>query len=598
VHAEQRKHKGLLGFKTLRPYLRLLRGQELDLLLALALMLVATAVGLSIPLIAGRYIDTLGAELPAGLGRQQLLALAGLLVVQLVGTFFYTIVSARLGLRTVTRLRRELFAHLLELPALFFTGQKAGDLSTRVTSDVGSIQYLLTQGAVGMCRALLTLLGALILMVRMNPRLTIMVVLLIPSTILLVRLFGTRLQKLSRRMYDELGKVSSQVQESVGGIRSLKVYNAQNHENRRFGQMVDSYLMAGIRRAWVSAALESGIQISLWICMISIVIYGFALAARGETTSGNLVAFLLLAFRVAMPLASLTNLFASAQGAIAAAGRLDDVFSLEPERVPGATVPKPDSRPANIVLDGVGFSYPESQDVQPVLTDISAEIPAGSWVGIVGPSGAGKTTLAGLLMGLFKPTTGRLLLDGDDYTSLELSRLRSRMAFVAQDPMLYDQSFAENIRFGLGEVGDESVRQAAAKAGVLEFADRLPDGLDSTCGERGARLSGGQKQRVALARAFLRDPGLLVLDEPTSALDAAAEEGIRSALQELMTGRTAIVIAHRFSLVRDLDLILVLNDGKLVEIGNHSQLMDRQGLYYSLYQLQQGQRPTNDGDLG
>ncbi len=583
------------GFTALRPYLTLLKGQELHLLLATLLMIASTAVSLAIPIFAGKFVDTINSASSAApsLTGRNLIFLIALLILQLCGTFAFTVVSARLGLRTVTRLRQRLFAHLLELPSLYFTDQKAGDLSSRVTSDVGSIQYLLTTGLVSLARALLTLAGALVLMFNLNPRLTTVVLLLIPSTILLVRIFGSRLQKLSRRMYDELGRISSHVQETVAGIRTLKVYNNQNHEENRFSGMINTYMAAGMKRAWLSAALESGIQISLWICLIGVMIYGFALTARGETTGGQLVAFLLLAFRVAMPLASMTNLYSSGQGAIAAAGRLDDIFAMTPERQPGAPVPAPIHGAAGITLDNVTFRYPGTPDDQAILDEISVVIKPGQWVGIVGPSGAGKTTLAGLIMGLFPPTTGELQLDDRPYRDFELAELRSRMAFVAQDPMLYDLSLAENIRFGLQDATDEAVRQAANEAGVLEFADRLPAGLDSLCGEGGARLSGGQKQRISLARAFLRNPGLLILDEPTSAMDAASEQGIQKSLQKLMSGRTALVIAHRFSLVRDLDLILVISEGKIVESGEHQSLMEAGGLYHHLYSLQQG---NDNGD--
>lgn len=585
---KHRKQKGLLGFGILTPYFRLLKDQRADFLLVLFLMLVSTGISLAIPMVAGRFVDAISQTDLSIPSRSNLLLLATLLVAQLLGTFFFKITSARLGLRTVTLLRGKLFAHLMELPALYFMEQKAGDLASRTTSDVGSIQYILTSGIVTFIRAVLTLLGALVLMLNLNSRLTTVVLLLIPTTIALVRLFGWRLQKLYRRMYDELGRINSQVQETVGGIRSVKVYNAQNNQNQRFDRMAQRYLQAGLKRAWLQAALESGIQISLWICLLVIVVYGFTLAARGTTTGGQLVAFLLLAFRVAMPLSSLTTLFSSAQGAVAAAGRLDDIFSLRPERQPGAPTPEPDSRPVSLQLKEVAFQYPGNVENPQILENFSLEIPAGSWVGIVGPSGAGKTTLAGLLLGLLPPTAGTIALDGTSYSDFDLADLRSRMAWVAQEPMLYDASLRDNILFGMTKVPEDRLQEAVRRSGVAEFLPTFPEGLETYCGERGTRLSGGQRQRVALARAFLRNPGLLILDEPTSALDARSEESIRQAMTELMVDRTAVVIAHRLSLVRELDIILVLAEGKIVERGSHQELMNKSGLYRTLYDLQQG----------
>lgn len=582
------------GILALKPYLSLLRGQGRDIFLSGSLMLLATAITLSIPVFAGKLVDSMSSGDASGharfqdITRSHLLLLGLLLVLQLVGSFASQVIGARLGLRTVTRLRRRIYAHLLELPTLFFSRQKAGDISSRVTSDVGSIQYMLTSGIFSFARAIVTLAGALFLMLKLNSRLTLMVLVLIPSTILLVRLFGSRLQKLSKLLFEELGRISSHVQETVSGISSVKVYNAQTHESARFQAMISAYRDAGMKRAWLSAAFESGIQMSLWICLLAIVVYGFTLMGSGKTTSGQLVAFLLLAFRVAMPLASLSNLFASAQGAIAAAGRLDGIFAIEPERKPGAPALPPISTPPSLALTEVTFAYPQTDF--PVLDRLDLDIQRGQLVGIVGPSGAGKTTLAGLLLGLFPPTSGQIRLDGKPFADYDLSELRSRMSWVSQDPMLYDLSLADNIRFGLAGATDQQVQEAARQAEVLEFANALPEGLETFCGERGSRLSGGQRQRVALARAFLRNPGLLVLDEPTSALDAASEDSIRRAMRKLMAGRTAVVIAHRFSLVKDLDLILVMNRGRIVQQGSHDELMAQGGLYRTLFELQQGEK--------
>jgi subfamily B ATP-binding cassette protein MsbA len=586
---EKTSHEGLRSLGTLRPYLAYLEGQRRDMAVVVALMIVSTGLSLVIPLIVGRFLDRL---VEAGQLRESLPVLAllgGLLLAQLLFTYLGTVLSSRLGWGYVTRLRKQLMAHMLALPCLFFTRQKAGDLASRMTSDVGSIQYILTSGIVSLARAALTLVGAVVLMFLLNRALTLVILVSVPATILLVRMFGRQLQRLSRKLYDELGRINAHVQQVAGAVQVIKVFNNQAHEEARFAGMVERYYADGFRRARLQAALESAAQFLMWVCFIVVMVYGGWLTARGEMTIGDLTTFILYAYRVAYPLGMLTGLYGAAQGAVAAADRLEDVFACAPEacapearggEAGGGTAP---GRGA-ITLEDVTFAY----DRTPVIRDLSLRIEAGEWVGIVGPSGAGKTTLTGLIMRLWDPGQGRLLLDGRPYTDLDLAELRGQMAYVSQDPVLYDVTVRENICFGLEGVPDGEVREAARRANALEFIEALPDGFETVTGERGVRLSGGERQRITLARAFLRNPRILVLDEPTSALDARSEEAVREALTALMAGRTAVVIAHRLSLVRDLQRIFVMADGRLAEAGDHDELMARGGLYAGLYRLQHG----------
>ena len=584
---------------TLRPYWSLLQGQMRILSAVIAIMLAATAVSLAIPVEAGRFVDLLAGGGGLGASPRAVAVLGLLLAAQLVGNFLYQYLSNRLGLVTVTRLRRRLFAPLLGLPSLYFTPMKAGELSSRMTSDVGSIQYLLTSGVVSLIRAVVTFIGALVLMFQLNVRLTLVVLFLVPSTILLVSFFGRHLRRLSRRMYDDLGELSNHVQEVAGAIRPIKVFGSEDHEQHRFDERLEGFQTAGVRRALLSSALDSGAQILLWLCLITVVVYGFYLSSQGRASYGELVTFMLLAFRVATPMGALTGLYASTQGAVAAAARLDDVFRSPPETVAlagptagGGAAPRTAGlAERGLRAEDLGFRYGEDDASPWILADISFALAPGERLALVGPSGAGKTTLAGLILRLFDPQRGRLVLDGRPYPDHDLKALRRRLAYVPQDAVLYDASIADNIRFGLVDADESSVRRAAERAQALAFVDRLPEGFATRVGDRGVRLSGGERQRIALARAFLRNPELLVLDEPTSALDAASEEAVRQALAELMRGRTTIVIAHRLSLVRDLDRILVLDGGRAVEQGSHQELLARGGLYAGLYALQQGSRP-------
>jgi subfamily B ATP-binding cassette protein MsbA len=569
-------------WRQLRPYAQMLGKHRSDLILSNLLMVVSTGVSLAIPLIAGRFVDGLTKQDPRIRTWVPLAWLGGLLVIQLGTTYLYTVVANRFGLGYVTSLRRRLMAHLLELPSLFFTFQKAGDLSARMTSDVGSIQNLMTTGIVSLLRAGITLGGTIGLMFMLNARLTLVILAVVPATILLVRLFGNRLHRLARQMYDELGRISSHVQEVTEAIRIIKVYNSQGHERARFEQMIDRYYGNGMRRARLAAALDSGSQILLWLCLITIVVYGFWLTSRQQMTFGQLVTFFLWAYRVAVPMSTLTGVYTSAQGAMAAADRLSLIFSTPPERLPHPAAGAHVSHHGAVSVQDVTFAYAE----EAVIRNLTLHVQAGEWVGIVGPSGAGKTTLSGLILRLFDPQFGDLRLDGRPYREYELAELRGQMAYVSQEPFLYDVSIAENIRFGLKGASEDELREAVRQAGALEFIEALPQGLGTLCGERGVRLSGGQRQRITLARAFLRNPRILVMDEPTSALDAQSEEEVRTAMAALMRDRTAIVIAHRLSLVRDLNRIFVLSAGRLVEEGDHEQLLARGGLYSSLYHLQ------------
>ncbi|WP_295393070.1 ABC transporter transmembrane domain-containing protein [uncultured Thiodictyon sp.] len=575
--------------RNLGPLLRLLsfvrpyRGRVL--LAALALLVAAAAVlafGQVIREVVDHGLKTGSAD---ALNRSLVFFLAVVLAMA-AAILVRSYLLAWIGERVIADVRTAVFTRVLSLDVGFFETTRTGEVISRLTSDTTLLQTVVGSTLAMALRTSLLVLGGLIMLALTSPHLTGLVLLGVPVVVLPLWLIGYRLRRLARASQDRIADVGAYVDESMHAIRTVQSFCHEAIDRARYGERVESAFETARRRAGLSAAL-SAIATALTFGAIGAVLWvGGREVLAGRLSGGELSAFLFYAVLVASSVGSLSELVGELLRGAGASERLMELLATQSQIRPPAE-PRPLPSPVRGQIDFVdlGFAYPAHPDL-PVLRDLRVTIEPGAKVALVGPSGAGKTTLFQLLLRFYDPQQGAIQFDGVDLRELDPQRLRGQIAVVPQDPTIFGADAWENIRYGLTGVPDAAVRRAADAAHASEFLDRLPNGFDTFLGERGVRLSGGQRQRIAIARAILRDPALLLLDEATSALDAESERLVQLALEELMKGRTSIVIAHRLATVRKVDRILVMEHGRLVADGTHEALMGQGGLYARLASLQ------------
>ncbi|GHF53070.1 subfamily B ATP-binding cassette protein MsbA [Deinococcus metalli] len=489
---------------------------------------------------------------------------------------------ARVGAGVVADLRRAVFSHLLTLSPRFFGEHKTGDLTSRLTADVGTVQGVTSTALAQLAAQAVTLVGALVLLVTTSARLSLLTLVIIPLVIGTAVTIGRRIRVVSRSVQDAVAQANASAEEAISGVRVVQGFTAEDAERARYGRGVHASFVAALHRARLQAFM-SGIMSFLTFSSLALVLwYGGRLVMAGQLSPGNLVTFLFYALQVGGTVAQLTGVVNQFQEALGASSR---IFELLDERsdLPEPTAPAPLTRAeGRVTFRDVSFGYGDAG----VLRGLSLDVPAGQVVALVGPSGAGKTTLVSLIPRFWDVSGGALLIDGQDVRAYTLSDLRAQVGLVPQETLLFSGTVRENILYGRPDATPAEVEDSARAANVHEFVTALPAGYDTVVGERGVKLSGGQRQRVAIARAVLKDPRILILDEATSALDNESEALVQSALERLMQGRTTFVIAHRLSTVRNADRIVVLDAGRIVQDGPHAQLIAAGGLYRDLYDLQ------------
>jgi subfamily B ATP-binding cassette protein MsbA len=501
------------------------------------------------------------------------------------GIFYYgqNYLMSYVGQHVVIDIRAEVFRKLQRLSLAFYDKNKTGTIMSYVTNDVNALQGAMVENTIELVTEGFILIGSICAMVYLDWKLTVVTFCTFPVVLWFMDFFGKRIRSSGGQIQEATADITSVLQESVSSARVVKSFVREDYEIAKFEKENLANFAANMRNAKYMATLTPVIELVAALGVTVILWYGGHNVIDGVTTPGSLIAFLVYAVNISNPIKRVTRTIGNIQKALAAAERVFNVLDL-PEEVkdmPGAKVLPPVQ--GTITFDHVSFAY-NPQDV--VLKDISFVVKPGQSVGLVGPSGAGKSTIASLVPRFYDTTSGTIDVDGIDIKTVTLTSLREQVGIVPQETLLFNGSVYDNIKYGRLNATQEEIIDAAKAANAHEFITNLPQGYETMLGDRGVNISGGQRQRIAIARAILKDPRILILDEATSALDTESERLVQEALDRLMVGRTAIVIAHRLSTVKNADRILVLDEGKLVEDGNHEQLMAMDGLYAHLYKIQ------------
>ena len=513
-----------------------------------------------------------------------LVAMVGVAALLSAATFVRFFLMMTIGERVVTDLRRAVFNHILSLEPGYFEATRTGEVISRLTNDTMLLQQVIGSGLSMFMRNLLMMVGAAAMMFVVSWKLAAFVLLGIPATLVPILLLGRRVRRLSRDNQDRVADVSAYVDEVVHEIRTVQAYAHEGADRAAFARHAEAAYRSGVSRIGQKAFLIASVML-IAFCAVGVILWvGGHDVFAGRLTAGELSAFVFYAFVVAAGSGTISEVWGELQRAAGATERLFEILDTRP----GVTAPAlPAPRPVHteIAFDAVNFAYP-ARPGMPALDRFSLRISQGERVALVGPSGAGKTTVLALLLRFYDPQTGAVRIGGTDLREFDPAALRRLIAVVPQDPVIFAASVLDNVRYGRPEASREDAERACEQAFALEFIHRLPQGMDTPLGERGVTLSGGQRQRLSIARALLADRPILLLDEATSSLDAASERMVQQALEALERGRTSLVIAHRLATVQHADRIVVMDRGAIVAQGSHAELMKQGGLYANLAALQ------------
>jgi ATP-binding cassette, subfamily B, bacterial MsbA len=585
-----RQQEAVSSPRPLRRLLPRIRPYIWRLLVAFVCLLGSASIALAFPQIVRHLLDAAFISADAGLLNRIALGLLVLFAIQALLNFVQVYLLTSTSELVIAQLREDLFAHLVRLAPGFFTERRTGELTSRLSADTTVLQTVLSYNLSEFARQTLFLIGGIVLLTLTDVSLTAMTLAVVPLVVGAAFFFGRALRRASTGVQDRVAEATGTADEAFSQIRTVQSYTAESEEVRRYGSHLHQVIAAALRRARIRGTFFGILTFCGFGGVVAVLWQGGRQVLAGNLTAGALVSFLLYALYVAGAVGSLASLFGAYQEAVGAARRVFDLLETE-STVRDPVRPLRLARPlrGEVVMDNVAFHY--NPQLPEVLHGVSLRLSAGEVVALVGPSGAGKTTIASLLPRFWDVTGGRITFDGIDIRDLSLKELRGAIGIVPQEPTLFSGTIRENIAYaGIADDGsrpsEEAILSAAKAAHAVEFIERLPDGFDTRVGERGVKLSGGQRQRIAIARVFLKDPALVILDEATSSLDSESERLVEQAMEDLLRARSTLIIAHRLSTVLRADRVVVIDRGVIVEEGRHQELLASEGVYSRLYRGQ------------
>ena len=550
---------------------------------ATALVLVGSAIWLTVPLGLRELLDAVFDAGNEDLLNLLAIGLMGLFVLQALFSFSGNYFLEWVGERVVTDLRKKVYEHLHKLGFRFFAERRLGEITSRLTNDVGSIRTALTDSLPQLLTISFSLVGSVSLMVALNWRLSAVIFVTVPFITIATRYFGQKIRKLSKSIQDDLADSTAVAEDALGAVRLVKAFVREDYEVGRYTNAIEKLFVTARKKMVLTQLFWSGVGIMFMSTLVIIFWYGGKEVLAGRLTAGDLVAFIIYALNISRSISQTSRLYTAVNTAAGASERIFELMEEEPEIKDETGAIKLNQVQGGITFEGLSFAY---EDNRKVLKDINFMVEPGQTVALVGPSGAGKTTLLNLIPRFYDPDSGLIKVDGEDIRNVKVKSLREHISIVPQEVHLFGTSISENIRYGKLDATDEEIIQAAKDANAHEFISQIPEGYDALIGEKGVKLSGGQRQRLAIARAILKNPAILLLDEATSSLDSESEAQVQEALYRLMENRTTFVIAHRLSTIQNADRILVLDEGDIAEDGTHHELLSKGGLYSHLYELQ------------
>lgn len=577
----------LEGLKNALKLYSYIKPYRLEYAIGMFFLMGSSVASLAFPKLLGELVDSGNkGNLSYDLNRIALLLVITLLI-QALFSYFRVVLFVNVTEKSLADLRQNTYNHLIKLPLRFFEKHRVGELNSRISSDISLLQETLTSTLAEFIRQIIIIIGGVTLLALTSWKLTLFMLAIIPGMMLLAVFFGRFIRRFSKQVQGEIAKSNTIVEETLQGIQSVKTYTNEFLEMRRYKIKTTEIAAIGMKGGKYRGAFSAFMIFGLFGAMTAVIWKGTSMMAGGVIDAGELFSFVIYSGFIGGTVGGLANVITQIQKFIGATEELFDIFNEVEEPLTDLTEILPNEHlTGQIDISNLSFHYPTRPE-QDVLTDISVRISENQLVALVGISGAGKSTIASLLLRLHEPTNGGIYFDQKDSRDFSISALRSQIALVPQDIFLFGGSIRENIAYGKPSATEEEIIEAAKKANASEFIDRFPESYDTVVGERGTQLSGGQRQRIAIARAVLKNPRILILDEATSSLDSESERLVQDALEKLMKGRTSIVIAHRLSTIRKAHQILVIDGGRIVEKGTHEQLMLLEdGIYRNLSILQ------------